>query len=137
MSNIISGDLVVDDRGVVRFVNDFDFKKVKRFYQVENHQAGFIRAWHGHKHEDKYVYVAHGSALVGAVNLDTEEIESFVLSDKKPRVLWIPPNHANGFMTLEKDTILIFFSSSTLEESTKDDIRFPYDKWNIWDIKNA
>ncbi len=58
---IIPGGVAVDDRGSVRFVNDFDFKNVKRFYQVENHRVGFIRAWHGHLKESKYVYVVRGS----------------------------------------------------------------------------
>jgi len=135
MSYIVEGNLNVDNRGTVRFVNDFDFKNVKRFYQVENHRRGFIRAWHGHKIESKYMYVAKGSVLAGAVNLETEEIDKFILSDVKPRVLWIPPNYANGFMTLTEDAVVIFFSSLTLEESKGDDLRFPYDKWNIWDIE--
>ena len=53
---ILDGGIATDDRGCVRFVNDFNFKGVKRFYQVENHRQGFIRAWHGHKKEGKYVY---------------------------------------------------------------------------------
>jgi len=40
------GAVFSDDRGFLRFVNDFDFSDVKRFYQVENHKKGFIRAWH-------------------------------------------------------------------------------------------
>lgn len=136
MAYLVNGDIVVDERGSVRFINDFDFKKVKRFYHVENYKAGIIRAWHGHKTEDKYVYVVDGTALVGVVNLETEEVEKYVLSSKKPRVLWIPPNHANGFMSLEDNTKVIFFSSLTVEESEKDDIRFPYDKWNIWHIES-
>lgn len=135
MAYLVSGDLVTDDRGTVRFVNDFDFKNVKRFYQVNNHRKGFIRAWHGHKHEDKYVYIASGSALVGVVNLETEEVEKFILSANKPRVLWVPANSANGFMSLEDNTTVLFFSSKTLEESKGDDIRFPYDKWDIWNIE--
>lgn len=135
MAYILSGDLVTDDRGTVRFVNDFDFKNVKRFYQVNNHRKGFIRAWHGHKKEDKYVYVTSGSALVGVVNLETEEVDKFVLSANKPRILWVPANSANGFMSLEENTTVIFFSSKTLEESKDDDIRFPYDKWDIWDVE--
>ena len=129
----IGGGTVGDDRGAVSFVNEFDFDGVKRFYQVENHRRDFIRAWHGHKHEGKYVYVSQGSALVGVVNLDTEKIEKFVLSSKTPKVLWIPPGHANGFKNLEENTKIIFYSTSTLEESMDDDIRFEYDKWNIWD----
>ncbi|MBI2003509.1 MAG: dTDP-4-dehydrorhamnose 3,5-epimerase family protein [Parcubacteria group bacterium] len=132
---LIDGGLAVDDRGTVRFVNDFDFNGVKRFYQVENHQKGFIRAWHGHKKEGKYVYVSSGAALVGVVDLKTKKIRKFILSDKKPQVLWIPPNHANGFMNLEDNTDILFFSTSTLKESADDDIRFPYDQWNIWEIE--
>ncbi len=135
MAHLIAGDLVVDERGTLRFINDFDFKNVKRFYQVENHRQGYIRAWHGHKKENKYMYVVSGSAFVGVVDLETEEIQKFILSSSKPRILWIPANTANGFMNLEENTKIIFFSSSTLEESKKDDLRFPHDKWNIWDIK--
>ena len=147
--NIISGGVAVDDRGSVRFVNDFDFSGVKRFYQVDNHKQGFIRAWHGHVGEGKYVYVAKGSALVGAVEMEVREpiegvandglitpegeVFKFVLSSQCPKVLWIPPGYANGFMNLTQDTIIQFFSTSTLEESLGDDIRFPYDRWNIWD----
>ena len=55
MVELINGGIAVDDRGQLSFVNDFDFKDVKRFYMVENHEKGFIRAWHGHKKDVKYV----------------------------------------------------------------------------------
>ena len=142
---IISGGIAVDDRGIVTFVNEFDFNGVKRFYQVENHEQGFIRAWHGHQKEGKYVYVSKGSALFGVVDLEAETMPEefivtdmtyrFVLSDKKPSVLWIPPGYFNGFMNLESDTRIIFFSTSLLEDSLGDDIRMPFDKWNLWKIE--
>jgi len=132
LTKLINGDVSVDDRGSVRFVNDFNFNGVKRFYQVENHSKGFIRAWHGHKKEGKYVYVVNGSALVGIVNMETEEVNKFVLSSQTPKVLWIPPGYFNGFKSLEEGTKIIFFSTSTLEESLGDDIRMPHDKWDIW-----
>ena len=130
---LMNGGLAVDDRGMVRFVNDFSFTDVKRFYQVSNHKRDYIRAWHGHNHEQKYVYVAKGTALIGAVSMQTEEVFKFVLSDKKPCILKIPSGFANGFKTLEEDTQILFFSTSTLQESLNDDIRFAYDKWNIWE----
>lgn len=130
---IINGGLSVDDRGFVKFINDFSFENVKRFYHVSNHKRDFIRAWHGHNHEQKYVYVAKGTALVGAVNMQTEEMFKFILSDKKPGILRIPNGFANGFKTLEEDTQILFFSTSTLQESLNDDIRFEYNKWNIWE----
>jgi dTDP-4-dehydrorhamnose 3,5-epimerase-like enzyme len=130
---LMNGGLAVDDRGMVRFVNDFSFTDVKRFYQVSNHKRDYIRAWHGHNHEQKYVYVPKGTALIGAVNMQTEEIFKFILSDKKPCILKIPNGFANGFKTLEEDTQILFFSTSTLQESLNDDIRFAYNKWNIWE----
>jgi len=132
-AKLITGGLSVDDRGYVSFVNDFNFDKVKRFYMVENHSRGFIRAWHGHKKEGKYVYVVNGSALIGIVNMETEEIQKFVISSKQPKVLWIPEGNYNGFKSLEENTKIMFFSTSTLEESLGDDIRQDYNKWNIWE----
>ena len=114
---LIKGGIAVDDRGNLRFTNDFHFEGVKRFYQVENYRRGFIRAWHGHEREGKYVWVSCGSALVGAVPLcaekgDLSQVKKFVLSDKTPGILWIPEGHYNGFMSLEENTRIIFFSTS-------------------------
>lgn len=131
---IINGGIATDDRGSVRYVNDFDFKDVKRFYQVENHRAGFIRAWHGHRFEDKYVYVPRGSALIAVVGLNSSLIEKFILSSTNPQILYIPAGNYNGFKTLQDNTILQFFSNSTLEESLEDDIRLPYNYFNnVWE----
>ena len=135
MVKVLEGGVAVDDRGQLSFVNDFDFTDVKRFYMVENHQLGFIRAWHGHKKEGKYVFVPNGAILIGCVNLETEEIDKFVLSSSKSQVLYIPPGYANGFMNLQNNTKVMFFSTSTLEDSLGDDIRFEWDKWNIWHIE--
>ncbi len=131
-TKVLNGGISIDDRGSVRFVNGFDFENVKRFYQVENHRRGFIRAWHGHKFEGKYVYVSSGSALIGVVDMENEQVEKFVLSDKSPKILWIPPGKYNGFKSLEENTKIIFFSTSTLDESLGDDIRQEHDKWDIW-----
>ena len=62
---IINGSRFIDDRGQLNFANDFDFAGVKRYYSVTNHRKGFVRAWHGHKLESKYITMARGSAIVG------------------------------------------------------------------------
>lgn len=139
---ILKGDLIVDDRGDVRFVNDFDFSNVKRFYIVKNHTSQFIRAWHGHKKEGKYVSVVKGVALVCSVKIDNWEnpsrnlpINRIVLSEHKPTVMYIPPGHANGFMSLTNDTTLIFYSTSKLQDSLNDDFRYDSKYWNPWNIE--
>ena len=65
-------------------------------------------------------------------NLTVSEGKKFVLSAKKPTVLFIPSGYGNGFMNLEEGTSILFFSTKTLDESLGDDIRFPFDTWNIW-----
>lgn len=129
---ILQGGIAVDDRGSVTFINDFNFDGVQRFYQVENHRKGFIRAWHGHNKEGKYVYVVQGTALIGVVNMSTQEVSKYILSSKLPKILWIPPGNYNGFKSLEDNTKIMFFSTASLEESVGDDIRQEFDKWDIW-----
>jgi dTDP-4-dehydrorhamnose 3,5-epimerase len=138
---LYEGGLGVDDRGEVGYVNDFHFEGVKRFYTVKNHRQGFVRAWHAHKREAKYVTVVCGAALIGAVKVDDWEepsrdaqIVRHVLSANKPRVLYIPAGYANGFMSLTGDARLIFFSTSTLAESKGDDYRYDARYWDIWTI---
>ncbi len=139
---ILKGGIAVDDRGAVSFVNDFNFAGVKRFYMVDNHRQGFVRAWHAHKREAKYVLVVQGAALVAAVAIDdwahpsrTAKVHRFVLSDRSPSILYIPEGHANGFMSLTADTKILFFSTSSLEESQGDDIRYDARYWDPWTVE--
>ncbi len=145
MPFIIQGAVAVDDRGTVRFVNDFDLSQVKRCYLVDNFSVDMIRAFHGHQREAKYVYVVSGSAIVAAVEMDdvhtpskTNTVQRFVLSAQKPTVLCIPPGYANGFKPLESGTKIMFFSSAGLKESEGDDYRFPADYWGseVWAVEN-
>jgi len=138
---LFEGGLIVDDRGELGFVNDFDFANVKRFYWVTTHRIGFVRAWHFHRREAKYFTVVQGVALVAAVKVEHPKRPSkksrvwrYILSSKKPSVLYIPPGYANGFMSLTKDTRLIVFSTSSLEESQHDDVRYPARYWDIWTV---
>jgi len=139
---VLTGGLAVDDRGEVGFVNEFDFAEVKRFYTVSNHLSGFVRAWHGHRNEAKYVTSVRGAFLVCCLEIDNWEnpskdllINRFVLNDKTPSVLYVPPGYANGFMSLTDDAKLMFFSTSSLDESLNDDIRFPARQWNPWSVE--
>ena len=139
--HLIQGKAVVDDRGTVRFVNDFSFDNVKRFYSVSNHALGFVRAWHGHRHEAKFCTAVRGSFLVCCVRVDDWNtpstdlpIHRFVLSDQTPAVLYVPAGYANGFKSLTADATILFFSSARLEDSLGDDIRFPARLWNPWDV---
>ena len=145
MSNaptLISGGLALDDRGEVAFANDFHFEGVKRFYLVRNHRVGFVRAWHAHAREAKYVLAVSGTALIGAVKVeDLAQPDKaatplrFVLSASKPAILFIPAGYANGAMSLTEDCTLLYFSTATLEQSREDDVRYHARFWDIWSVE--
>jgi len=138
---LIEGNMAVDDRGTVSFVNDFNFSGVKRFYMVTNHRTGFVRAWHAHRHESKYITVVRGAAIIGAVKIDNWEkpskdsqVNRYVLSAEKPSVLYIPAGYANGFMSLTQDAAVVFYSTASLQESQGDDVRYDARYWDIWQV---
>ena len=110
-------------------------------YLIKNHKINYIRAWHAHKYESKYVFIVNGAALIATVQIDDWDnpssdliVEKFVLTQKKPSILYIPSGYANGFKTLTGDTKIMFFSTSTLKDSVNDDFRFGAYKWNPWDV---
>ena len=138
---LIEGLQGVDDRGTVSFVNDFSFQGVKRFYVVENHTAGFVRAWHAHRLEAKWITLVQGAALVAAVRVDNWESPSKkmmptrqVMAAQRPAVLYIPPGYANGFMSLTPNAKVMFFSTATVEESQADDFRYDSRWWDPWQV---
>lgn len=138
---LIQGTVFVDDRGSLSAINDCDFSNVKRCYWVVNHRAGLVRAWHAHRREGKFVLVVAGAAVVGAVKVDKWEdpsrdlpVERVVLSARRPCVFYIPPGYANGTMNLTANTKIMFFSTTRLDEARDDDIRYPANHWDIWDV---
>lgn len=138
-SQLIDGGIFKDERGKLRFVNDFDFSDVKRFYIIENNSVDVIRAWQGHKIERKFFYVVLGSFLICAVKIDdwdnpsaTLRVEKYILNDRKSQILMIPAGYANGIKALEPNSKLLVFSSQTLEDAKNDDYRFEKDMWYDW-----
>jgi dTDP-4-dehydrorhamnose 3,5-epimerase-like enzyme len=149
----------VDDRG--SFLNidlnvDFNSNKsileknspskipfFKRSYLISNHKAGVVRAFHGHKNEAKMFYVARGTFKfiimeMTESNTTNQNWKEFILSSDKPLLLFVPPKYYNGFVSLTADNLLICFSSSSIDESIKDDYRLPYNDLgeDVWSIKN-
>jgi dTDP-4-dehydrorhamnose 3,5-epimerase-like enzyme len=127
---VIAGNIHRDERGVVRFVNNFDMRRVVRMYCIEP-KFGVIRAWQGHRKETKWFYAAKGSFLVKTIAMDTMVRKEYFLIDKKSNILKISGGYYNGFEALEENSVLIVFSDFSLNESKKDDYRVLTDqlKW--------
>ena len=51
---IIKGENHNDSRGILFYNNDFDASAIKRLYVIDNQKTNFIRAWQGHKIEQRW-----------------------------------------------------------------------------------
>ncbi len=138
---IFEGAISTDQRGKLSYVNSFSFTGVKRFYTIENIDTKIKRAFHGHLRENKYFFVARGKFLLCAVKIDnlkqpskSNVAEKFILSSGDPKVVFIPRGYANGIKALDDNSLMIVFSTASLEESKQDDYRFPPDYWGeeVW-----
>ena len=136
---ITKGGTFTDNRGTMRFVNAFDFPDVKRFYFIKHPDTSVVRAWQGHQFEKKYFYPIDGSFIVAWVKIDDFENPSddlipevHHLSANNSELLSIPKGYANGLKALEPNSELMIFSDLGVEESVKEKIRFPAEKWLDW-----
>lgn len=109
---------------------------IKRTYVVKNWSKGMIRAWHGHKEGWTGLHVIKGSAKILGRPISDARIKTktFVLSDRKPGIVWFPPGWYNGHMSLEDDTRILVYSTHSFEEVKKDDVRFHLTQSDIEDF---
>ncbi|HPE77598.1 MAG TPA: hypothetical protein PLC80_16005 [Draconibacterium sp.] len=136
---IIKGGIFSDERGSMRFVNDFNFTNVKRFYFIKHPNTEFVRAWQAHQFEKKNFFPISGSFVVAWVKIDDFEDPSknlipeyHILSAKNSEVLSIPNGYANGLKALEPNSEILLFSDMNLEDSLAENIRYPSDWWMDW-----
>ncbi|MBC8767866.1 hypothetical protein H4O18_07675 [Arenibacter sp. BSSL-BM3] len=133
----IEGSIFSDNRGKIKFFNSFDMAQIVRFYEISPASPEIIRGWQGHKIEKKWFYCHSGAFVINIVNIAEENIalaelsaERFELNESMPIILEVPAGSASGFKAILPGSKLMVFSNFTLEESTKDDIRFPLETWN-------
>ena len=136
---IIFGGIHTDERGTVSFVNNFDMTPIKRMYTISHRSTAVVRAWQGHKNEQKFFKCIKGSFTVTLVKIDNWVAPSialipmvFELSAKRNEILCIPAGYANGFKALAADSELLIFSDQNLEDSSNDNYRFNDKLWFNW-----
>ena len=145
-----------DKRGFLSpLTDDIDPNLINRVCFVGDYGRGVVRGVHYHKKEWKIYAVLTGAAKFLSVEIpenlvdenDEQAIKSFlknnlnsvkgyVLSYRAPKILVIPPYRANGWISLEENTNIIFLSNLSYNEAKKDDYRFSpslikEDHWKI------
>jgi dTDP-4-dehydrorhamnose 3,5-epimerase len=139
-------DLVanVDDRGYLIEIlrsTDEHFTKFGQVYIVGDQVRNIIRAFHVHRVLWDWFFVCHGSAKFALVDgrndsATNNEINTFVLTDRKPQLLVIPPGVYHGWMSLEDDTQMLSTASEVYNKANPDEERVPHDSFGYdWSIK--
>ena len=153
---LITVQSISDDRGLlIPFTDYIDDEMFKRAYIVEDYGKGVIRGLHYHKQEIKIFTIGHGAAKFITMKLPVEvaernddieikkflesnpdAVKSFVMSSRHHAVLIVPALYANGWVSLEDNTVLFSLGSIRWEQAKDDDIRInPYiignDKWKV------
>tara|TARA_Y100000034_G_C6851887_1_gene386536 strand:- start:767 stop:1270 length:504 start_codon:yes stop_codon:yes gene_type:complete len=146
---------ISDDRGyLVPITDDIDHDLFHRCYIVSDYGKGVIRGLHYHKLETKIFTIVNGAAKFVTLKLpedvvdrddiyeieeyvcdNPDSVQTFVLSSRHHGVLVIPPYYANGWISLEDNTILTSLSNLRFEEAMNDDIRIdPYVVGDAWKV---
>lgn len=136
---IIEGGFFEDNRGEMRFVNEFKFTDIVRFYFIKHITTDIIRAWQGHRYEQKYFYLISGSFVIAWIKIDNFEKPSpdlipeyHIVTSKKSELIYIPKGYANGIRALTPNSELMIFSDTEVEQSVKDKIRYNSSLWFDW-----
>jgi dTDP-4-dehydrorhamnose 3,5-epimerase and related enzymes len=109
-------DSFQDQRGKISFCNDFDFSKFKRFYTITPAQSGQIRAWQGHRYEEKAFMVLKGEVklvVIPVFDFRSEKVgfpKEFTLTSSDPQLVLVPGGYLNGFQFLSSGSSIFIIS---------------------------
>ncbi|MCT1523544.1 WxcM-like domain-containing protein [Sphingobacterium hotanense] len=134
MIKYIQGGIAKDQRGQIRFVNDFDMNLVKRFYIIKNADLKLIRGWRAHRMEQRWFYVLSGSFSIDIVEIDNWDhaspdlpIRSEVLNAEDSQVLHLSKGYGTAFQALKPNSEILVFSDFGIENAPNDDYTYPID----------
>jgi dTDP-4-dehydrorhamnose 3,5-epimerase len=140
IENVIFKDLIThsDNRGFFRELlrSDDPFFDHPFGQWSQSHMFdGVTKAWHYHKIQTDYFYVASGVARVGLCDLRPnsktfKKTLDFLMGDhQKPQIVKIPPGIAHGVQAIHGPILLFYMMSHTY--NPEDKIRIPYNDPSI------
>lgn len=127
------GNYYHDERGSIRFNNEFDASVIKRIYIIENNDINFERAWQGHKIEQRWFSVVQGKFLIKLIEIDNWEQPSknlqaidFELNSEYLDILHIPAGYITNIKAIEENSKLLVMADYNFGE-INDEYRFRID----------
>lgn len=132
--SFIQGGIAKDERGQIRFVNEFDMSLIKRFYIIQNADKALIRGWRAHRVEQRWFYVLSGSFNVSLVKIEDWEnpdpslpVANVILNADDMKVLHVPSGYGTAFRALESNSELLVYADYPLSHAPLDDYTWKSD----------
>lgn len=107
---IYKGGSHTDNKGTLRFVNEYDLTDVRRFYTIKHPDSSIIRAWQGHEKETNWFFPLQGNFVVAWVKIDDFDnpsdnlkAEYQILKFDEAKVVCVPNGYANGLKALKSN----------------------------------
>ncbi|WP_373495719.1 hypothetical protein [Aquiflexum sp.] len=137
---VVNSEIFQNQKGILIAFNEFSLLPIKRLYSIIHPNSGIVKAWQGHKIENKWFYVIEGSFAIAWVEIDDfENPSSYLHSDYKVIqasenvVLHIPKGYANGIKALKSNSRVLVFSDLSLVEAKNDNFKYDSENWLNWD----
>ena len=134
---LISGNCHQDERGQLFYNNDFDTTCIRRMYVIENQSVDFVRAWQGHKVEQRWFSAIQGCFKIQLIAIDNWEKPTqnlsrleYILKSATLDVLHIPAGYVSSIQAVEEKSKLVVMSDYHLGE-INDEFRYTTDDFTI------
>lgn len=141
MFELIQGGIAKDQRGQIRFVNNFDMKDVKRFYIIKNSDLDLVRGWKAHKIEKRWFYLLSGSFKISLVKIDNWmepsrnlEIKQVILNSDENRMIYVPAGFGTALKAIEPESEILVFADHYLDHALLDDYTYDSGYFNNYNF---
>lgn len=130
LPSIINGDNHKDNRGILKYNNDFDLSTIKRMYTIENANIDIKRGWQGHKIEQRWFTVISGKFEIMVLKIDDWECPVvnikptiFEITTENLDVLHVPSGYITCIQATIENSKLVIMSDYILGEIS-DEFKF-------------
>ena len=120
---IITGNSHSDTRGTLFYNNDFDASAIKRMYVIDNATTEIVRAWQGHKIEQRWFSAINGSFKIGLIKIDNWENPAknlkkliYIINSDTLEVLHVPKGYVSSIQAMEVGSKLLVMADYLLGE---------------------
>jgi len=131
MFKVITGGVVEDRRGQIRFINEFNMSLVKRFYIIKNKDLDLVRGWRAHKVEQRWFYALSGGFSIDLIRIDNWDVPSkdlavhqVVVHSSTHTILHVPAGYATAIQALEAGSELLVFADHPISHASFDDYTY-------------